>query len=47
MKATHTTIFGKQVELICVEGCMATVAFKSIVGVSYEEVHISNLFEIK
>lgn len=46
MNITHTTAYGKEVELIEINGCIATVMFKSIVGFSFEEIHVTKIFEI-
>ena len=47
MNVTHKTVYGKEVEVIDVDGCMATVMFKSIVGFSFEEIHLNKLIEVK
>ena len=44
---THKTLQGVMVELIYVEGVMATVMMKSSVcGTTFEDIHISNLIEL-
>lgn len=40
---THTTIYGELVEVICVEGCIATVMDAK--G-SFKDIHVTKIFEV-
>lgn len=44
---THKTLQGVMVELICVDGILATVMMKSkICGTTFQDIHINNLIKL-